>query len=140
MWTFESNTGRLLHDGRWCCTGYSGHEEGKLNPLLQAVHNVGPIPVGRYRFEGPPFNEAGNPGVLRILPLAGTETFGRSGFLLHGDMVDPAQRGQASLGCVIMPREVREEVWASGDWDLVVLVAGLFPTTAAAAPPKGATS
>jgi hypothetical protein len=56
---------------------------------------------------------------LKLNPAAATETFGRSGFLMHGDSKE--HPGCASHGCVILPRAVREQVWTSGDSDLEVL-------------------
>ena len=55
----------------------------------------------------------------RLKPCADTPTFGRDGFLLHGDSKESP--GRASHGCVIMPRSVREQVWKSGDRDLEVV-------------------
>lgn len=45
---------------------------------------------------------------------------GRSGFLIHGDSI--AHTGQASHGCIILPRSVREQIAASGDDELEVTV------------------
>jgi hypothetical protein len=62
---------------------------------------------------------------MALTPDSTNQMFGRSGFLMHGDGVkDP---GAASLGCVIMPHSVREEVWNSNDHDLEV-VSGLTDT------------
>jgi hypothetical protein len=54
-----------------------------------------------------------------LKPAASTNTFGRSGFLMHGDSTQSP--GSASQGCIIMPRPVREQVWNSGDRDLKVV-------------------
>ncbi len=62
---------------------------------------------------------------LTSVPAPDTDTFERSGFLMHGGMrgePDPSTGvGTASLGCIIMARPVREQVWESGDRDLEVL-------------------
>lgn len=43
---------------------------------------------------------------------------GRTLFRIHGDSrLNP---GTASVGCIILPRHVREQMSASGDIDLVV--------------------
>ena len=100
--------------------GYSGSGEGKNNPDMQSVRNVGPIPQGDWTIAGPPANTADHgPYVLRLTPQDETETFGRSGFLMHGDSKNAP--GTASHVCVIMPRTVREQVWDSGDRDLQVV-------------------
>lgn len=120
MWTYRQNTGELLHDGALVAKGYSGHEEGYDNPALQHVRCVGPIPQGKWIVEGPPFDtEIHGPFVLRLQPAPGTNTFGRSGFLMHGD--SKRHPGMASEGCIIMARPVREQVWDSGDRDLEVI-------------------
>ena len=120
MWTYAQKTGDLLQDGKPIATGYSGFDDGKNNPAMQAVHEVGPIPQGDWFIEGPPVNTAQHgPYVLTLTPAPGTNTFGRSGFLMHGDSVNAP--GTASKGCIIMARTAREQVWESGDTDLSVV-------------------
>lgn len=122
MWGWHQGSGELWRDDRMYATGYSGYGEGKNNPALQGVPNVGPIPRGSYTI-GPP--EAvtvpgpHGPFVLRLTPLPGTDTEGRDGFLIHGDSTE--HPGGASHGCVILPRLVREQIAASGDTHLVVV-------------------
>ncbi len=118
-WIYEQKTGRLVHEGRIVAVGYSGHELGKNNPEAQAVHGVGPIPCGDWEIHGPPFqHETAGPHVLRLQPAPDTQTFGRSGFLIHGDAVDAP--GTASHGCIILPRAIRDAIWDSGDRYLTV--------------------
>jgi hypothetical protein len=120
MWTYAQKTGDLLQDGNAVATGYSGFDNGKNNPDMQAVHDVGPIPQGDWTIVGPPVNTAAHgPYVLTLTPAQATNTFGRSGFLMHGDAVNAP--GTASRGCIIMPRTAREQVWNSGDTDLEVV-------------------
>jgi hypothetical protein len=120
MWTYAQKTGELLHNGQRLQTGYSGCDEGKNNPDMQAVHNLGPIPQGEWKIVGPPYNTTDHgPYVLRLEPVNGTNTFGRSGFLLHGDSNE--HPGCASHGCIIMQRAAREKVWTSGDRALSVV-------------------
>lgn len=120
MWTYAQKTGDLLQDGRLVATGYSGFDDGKNNPAMQAVPDVGPIPQGDWTIEGPPINTAEHgPFVLTLAPTPGTNTFGRSGFLMHGDAIHAP--GSASKGCIIMDRSAREQVWNSGDTDLEVV-------------------
>ncbi len=119
-WTYEQKTGELQQDGKHVATGYAGAGSGKNNPDLQNVASVGPIPTGDWKISGPPANTAEHgPYVLRLNPAPETETFGRSGFLMHGDSKE--HPGCASEGCVILPRAVREQVWNSGDRDLEVV-------------------
>ena len=119
-WTYAQKTGELQKDGQHVATGYSGAGEGKNSPEMQSVRNVGPIPQGDWTITGPPENTSEHgPYVLRLTPKDETETFGRSGFLMHGDAKNVP--GTASQGCVILPRTVREQVWDSGDRDLQVV-------------------
>lgn len=118
-WTYRQETGELLHEGAHVATGYSGAGPGKNNPQMQTVPNVGPIPQGDWTIVGPPADtEQHGPYVLKLQPDEQTETFGRSGFLMHGDSKESP--GSASHGCVVLPRPVREQVWESGDRDLEV--------------------
>ena len=119
-WTYAQRTGELQQDRKHVATGYSGAGEGKNNPQMESVHNVGPIPCGNWTIVGPPVDTLEHgPYVLKLQPNAETETFGRDGFLMHGD--SKASPGYASQGCVIMPRAVREQVWTSSDRGLEVV-------------------
>jgi hypothetical protein len=119
-WSYAQKNGELQQDGKHVAMGYSGTAEGKNNPEKQEVHNVGPIPQGDWTIVGPPANTAEHgPYVLSLKPAPDTNTFGRSGFLMHGDSIQSP--GSASQGCIIMPRPVREQVWNSGDRDLKVV-------------------
>jgi hypothetical protein len=119
MWTYRQSTGELLHNGAYVAQGYSGNKAGKNNPAAESTHNVGPIPAGAWEIAALTAGRTPHgPFVLHPQPHNGTVTFGRSGFLMHGDSrTDP---GNASQGCIIMPRAVRERVWASNDRALTV--------------------
>lgn len=118
MFTYRQRSGELLREGVVVGTGYSGRELGKNNPSFQGVKNTGPIPRGLWHIVGPPFTGHG-PYVLRLVPGNNTETFDRSGFLIHGDSLQ--KPGTASQGCIVLPRHVRELVWASGGKELEVV-------------------
>lgn len=101
-------------------SGYSGAGEGKNNPAMQQVHNVGPIPQGKYSIVGEPFDSPDHgPFVLRLEPDPTNEMYGRAGFLIHGDNVHSP--GTASEGCIILPRYAREAIWSSGQRELEVV-------------------
>jgi len=125
MWTYIQKTGELLHNGEHVAVGYSGYDNpqtgqnGKNNPDLENVPEVGPIPVGQYSIGSPEDTVTHGPFVLPLTPDAANQMFGRDGFLIHGDsVVDP---GTASRGCIIMARPVRNEVATSGDRMLEVI-------------------
>lgn len=122
MWTYKQSSGLLSRDGAPMAFGYSGCGEGKNNAALQQVHDLGPIPRGRWHVGDPEcITHAGphGPFVLPLTPREGTETYNRSGFLCHGDSVQHV--GQASHGCLIFPRYVREEIAATHDQELEVI-------------------
>ena len=120
MWTYEQSSGKMFNlSGEFFSQGYSGSPEGKNNTLMQAVHNVGPIPLGSYTIEAPVDSKVHGPYALGLMPDSMNEMFGRSGFLMHGDsLVAP---GSASEGCIIQPRAARETIWESGDHHLQVV-------------------
>lgn len=117
-WTYYQASGKLSHDGADIALGYSGAGEGKNNPADQEIHNVGPIPRGSYTINAPQDTVTHGPYVMPLTPDPENEMFGRSGFLIHGDSV--VHPGTASEGCIILPRNIRERIWASGDTALTV--------------------
>lgn len=118
-WTYNSSNGVLARAGNIVSVGYSGFAAGKNNPLLENESNVGPIPRGRWKIVGEPFDSPEHgPFCLRLQSEPGTETFGRSGFLIHGDSI--VHPGMASKGCIILLRAHREDIWSSGDRELTV--------------------
>jgi len=125
MWTYIQRTGELLHNGEHVAVGYSGYDnpqtgqQGKNNPDLESVPEVGPIPVGQYSIGAPEDTVTHGPFVLPLTPDAANQMFGRDGFLIHGDSV--VEPGTASRGCIIMARPVRDEVATSGDAALEVI-------------------
>lgn len=121
MFFYEQLTGKMWHrtknkDGKdvdnLIGTGYSGATGiTKNNPDYQDIHDEGPIPQGFWQIQGPPIDTSSHgPFVLHLFPETNTNTFGRSGFLIHGDSVRAP--GNASQGCVILPLSVRQAIWA----------------------------
>jgi hypothetical protein len=118
MWTFNISAGSLSKDGIMLDRDvYSGaFPEGFNDPSKTAIENVGPIPEGDYDFTGMPFTDAEHgPYVLKIVPRAGTEMFGRSGFLLHGKPLPPKDIRCGSEGCICACLQTRVRVYQSGD-------------------------
>lgn len=119
MFIFQIFQGLVIKDTKLFAHAYSGREDGKNNPAMVQVRNVGPIPPGLYAIEGPPFDSATHgPFCMRLRPKDGTNTFGRDGFMVHGDSIK--RPGDASHGCIVMARWAREALWASGDRTLRV--------------------
>lgn len=119
-WKYSQSTGRLTRDGGDLVgQGYSGNGIGKNDPHMQSARNVGPIPVGNWSIEAPfRHSHAGN-YTMRLVPSPMTNTYGRTGFMMHGDSA--AHPGRASDGCIIMPFPTRKQVWESGDHRLQVV-------------------
>jgi hypothetical protein len=125
MWTFNISAHALLKDGILVDSDvYSGaFPEGFNDPTKCDQHDVGPIPCGFWRISGPPFNitEHG-PYVLRLEPEAGTETYGRVGFLMHGKPMPPKDIRSGSKGCICAGPDTRRRVYQSGDERLEVIL------------------
>lgn len=125
-WTHEIRTGKLYDPtGKCIDVGYAGgncgsNPEGINNPDLQDKHDVGPLPVGRFRF-GTPLNHS-KLGVFAIplIPDPANEMYGRGGFFMHGDKSAPPR--SASEGCPIHANAARHAAWDSPDHDLDVVV------------------
>ncbi len=117
-WTYSQRTGTLTLNGTPVATGYSGHEEGKNNPAMQNVRQIGPVPQGKYTIGAAYQHPEKGPVVMRLNPDAHNLMFGRSGFLIHGDSL--AHPGFASEGCIILARKIRDRIAQSSDRELEV--------------------
>jgi Protein of unknown function (DUF2778) len=106
MWTYDQRSGALSKEGEFVVDGYSGFGEGKDNPDQEQIHDIGPIPKGVYEIGPQHDTDTHGPHVMSLTPEPGTNTFGRDGFLIHGDSVE--HPGAASHGCIILPRNVRD--------------------------------
>ena len=121
MWIYQQSTGKLSHSGigrHLVGTGYSGHGAGVNNPALQSEHCIGPLPVGTYDIGAPITHPRLGPVSMHLSQTSG-EDFGRDGFWIHGD--NGLGNQSASEGCIVMARDVREQVADSGDMDLAVV-------------------
>ena len=119
MWTWDQSAGALSRAGAIVSCGYSGAGRGKNNPAMQAAQGVGPIPRGRWRIVAVKDSPNTGPFTIVIDAEPGTDTCGRSAFRIHGDSI--ARPGTASHGCIILPRTIRQAIWASGDRALEVV-------------------
>lgn len=119
---FKQSTGDLFDcTGAVIGKGYSGHGAGVNNPDMQDKHDVGPIPQGEYTIGAVNYHSSHGPLVMPLIPKEGTETFGRSGFLMHGDLKSAPGEHLASLGCIIMDFSTRAAIARSTDRDLKVI-------------------
>lgn len=117
-WTFEQRTGKLYNpQGNCVATGYAGGNEGKNkegvnNPDMQGVEGVGPLPVGLYTRGTVIMQSHLGPFAIPLVPDPSNDMLGRGGFYMHGDTTPS---GNASKGCIIMPRAVREGFYTSSE-------------------------
>ena len=117
---YKQLTGELLDSNNNVLgKGYAGKDKGKNNPDMQQVKGIGPLPRGKYTI-GKPYDSP-HTGVFTIplTPDIDNEMFGRDEFKIHGDNLnDP---GNASEGCIIQTRKVRDIVASSIDKILTVI-------------------
>lgn len=124
MWTYSQSSGQLYDANMQPvgAPGYSGHPPHVNDPSAQNIPFQGPIPCGIWNMTQ--MIESGapqGPYVIRLLPAPGTETFGRSGFLIHGDLIENPGAEMASEGCIILARTVRIEMWNEPDHNVSVV-------------------
>lgn len=121
MDTYSQGTGWLRRGGSLIGIGYSGCGEGLNNTECQDEPNLGPCPQGVWIL-GEPFDSPKHgPYCIPLTPAEGTNTFGRSEFLVHGDSIEHAGEYLASRGCVILRRSVRHLLREGGDGQLTVI-------------------
>lgn len=120
IWKFDTSNGRMTRDGHLVGTGYSGDEDHYNQPDAENMVDQGPIPRGTYTMSKF-FDDPGGKGplVCRLMPKEGTNTFGRSGFMMHGDNAQHSKTG--SHGCIVLEHNVRAQVCASGETELEVV-------------------
>lgn len=115
MWTYSQRTGTLTDaNGVVLGHGYSGRGTGLNNPDSQDLTDVGPCPQGLWSIVEF-FDDPGGKGpiVSHLSPLPETDTYGRTGFMIHGDNSEADHT--ASEGCLIFARPIREALKASAD-------------------------
>lgn len=126
MWTYSQSSGRLTQDGVLVANGYAGgnlgqNPEGRNNPNLQFVHNIGPLPQGSYTIGPPREGTHLGPYALPLTPNPANQMHTRSGFYIHGDRAPTFPPYSASEGCIVVSYPVRVQIWKSGDHKLDVI-------------------
>ena len=119
MWIYRQQTGELYHNALKVASGYSGYGVAKNDPTAQDKPGLGPIPQGAYLIGAEATDDKHGPVALHLIPLNGTETFGRFGFMVHGDGIE--HPGSVSHGCIIINRPVRENMADGHDKLLLVI-------------------
>ena len=125
MWVYIQKTGEIFHDALFTALGYSGNGAWKNDPAAQGVHNHGPLPCGMYLMEPPRDDPHVGPYAIPLKPNMDNHMYGRSAFYWHGDSI--AHPGDASDGCIVSARDIREAAWNSGDHYLKVIAEEAIP-------------
>jgi hypothetical protein len=99
--------------------GYSGRGLHKNDPASCCVRGLGPLPCGSYRVGYEEHHPGLGPDVLPLDPEPQNDMCGRSGFYIHGDSAE--HPGQASSGCIILPRSSRQALAAYQVTRLIVV-------------------
>jgi len=121
MWTYSQSAHTLRRDGVLVSSdGHSGNGVGLNNPSAQMLHNVGPLPRGRYRIGGWCAHPHLGPISAPLIPQPSVpDTFqfawlgGRGGFYVHGP--------ELSEGCIVQLHDTRVTMALSGDNDIEVV-------------------
>jgi len=124
MWTYVQTNGSLYRpDGTHAGTGYAGgncgqNPEGINNHEMQGVRNIGPIVCGIYTKGEVVLKSHLGPFAIPLLPDKDNDMLGRGHFYMHGDTTPS---GNASQGCIIQFRAVRDEFYDDKDTQLKVV-------------------
>lgn len=110
-WIYHQRTGHLERGKAKVSRGYSGCSVGRNNPHYESCHNLGCIPKGRYSIGKAADSPNVGPYALPLTPV-GHRAYGRTLFRIHGDN----KNHDASTGCIILPRFIRERI--TNSWDL----------------------
>ena len=98
MWVYSISK-RTLSNDSYSLPAYSGNGSFKNYVSATNIRNAGPIPIGDWLIGTAYDDPVRGRVVMRLTPSASTDTFGRSGFLIHGDSIH--NPGNASDGCIV---------------------------------------
>lgn len=120
-WVYDQSSGDLFHDDRFYGTGYSGKgrtaAEGRNNGAMEGKKRRGPIPKGRWRIGKPITSKTMGAIAIPLKPDDKKAALGRSGFFIHGNNA----ANDASIGCIILSKNLRLEILGTGDRILDVI-------------------
>lgn len=129
MWQFNIKDGKIYHNGEFYSTAWSGHNvpggiQGRNNPDAVSVHDVGPLPPGKYKAGQSYDSPKTGPMTIPLTPDPSNQMYGRGGFKIHGWQIgtfpnDP--NNPSSDGCVMQNRPQRNEIDSSPDKDWEVI-------------------
>lgn len=121
MWIYGQRNGALMRGDATILVaeahGYAGRGPCRNEPSAQAIKNFGPLPCGLYTIEDPHDSAKTGPLTLPLTPNDRNTMHGRSAFAIHGDNA----KNDASDGCIILARPIRERLAKSSDRILLVV-------------------
>lgn len=100
--------------------GYSGQTSYLNQPYWDSTRDQGCIPAGKYTLNGPKEDFRKGPDVFWLIPDPENNMKSRSGFMIHGDLIDaiPPYKvttdHKASDGCIVCPPWTRS-IFKDGD-------------------------
>lgn len=120
MWRYVQATGQMFApDGREAGRGYAGRGASKNKPEDQCIPNEGPLPCNIYTIEPGITHPRLGPMAMPLTPHNASAMCGRTAFYVHGDSI--ANPGNASDGCIILDRALRDRINSSDDRELQVV-------------------
>ena len=130
-WIYEQSTGKFYNPkGECVSTGYAGgnegkNPEGKNNPAMDGVKQIGPLPAGKYTHGEAIDHSHLGAFAIPLIPDPLNDMKGRGDFFLHGDTVPS---GNASEGCIIQPPQIRHDYYESDDGVIEVVAVNIPPS------------
>lgn len=116
MLLYRQRDGEIDLDGHYEGLGYSGRGSARNNGAMEHIANVGPIPRGKYKI-GPAHDTLRLGPIVFNLEPVGHDAHGRTLFRIHGDNM----AHDASHGCIIAGRSIRERIAADKETELEVV-------------------
>ena len=119
MFIYSQESGSLWDEnGDIVSNGYSGYGRGKNSPDHDHIKSIGPIPRGKWVMTGVYDSQKIGPLAIKLEP-SGHDAHGRTYFRIHGD--SSKHPGEASKGCIVLPRVIRQFIINGGDLVLLVI-------------------
>lgn len=121
MLIYSQSSGEISNSSDLIGTGWAGRGDCKNQPTMQDQKCEGPLPRGLYTLgawedQHPHLG----PMVTHLSPDLENEMFGRDGFFIHGPSMG-ANYGQESMGCIVLPHDIRLKVKDTGEVRLQVV-------------------
>lgn len=102
VWSQYAGTMTDVESGSVIGLGHAGHDAGRNNPDMEAVHAVGPLPKGFYYIEPERSDAVLGIVSMRLTPVPENIMYGRAGFFIHAP--------EFSEGCIVLQTPARCEI------------------------------